>query len=369
MEITPRERMKMVINHERPDRTPAVLRARPEVNRALIEYFGVKDIYEVHKILGTDGWGGVHLDISFPESERKANTILEGDFPYAGSKVILHDKDIFEDCWGIIRKIGKDRKYVQWVSGPLVNARDPDEYNFPGPESIIEDEKLPRKVEEQKKSGLWVSGSITQPFTLAWELRGIENLLIDYAINHDFLEKLYDKIYLLYGEMAKKLTSAGIDQLRIVGDIAMQDRLFMRPEWWRKIDKVRLAKLISECKEINPELHIFLHSDGNLWEIMDDLIEIGFEIIDPIQPECMDPVEVKKRYGDKIVLHGCGSLQKTLPFGTPEDCREEVRYLIRNCGYNGGLVLRISNAIGFDVPIENVVAWYEEVRNFNLSKL
>ena len=83
----------------------------------------------------------------------------------------------------------------------------------------------------------------------------------------------------------------------------------------------------------------------------------------------MDPFEVKRKWGDRIVLHGCGSLQKVLPFGTVVDVRKHVTDLIEQCGYNGGLVLRISNAIGFDVPLENTLAFFETARDYDMSKL
>ena len=367
--MTPRERMKKVIAHELPDRTPAVLAGRPEVHRALVEYFEVKSMADVHRILGTHGWGGVGLGMDFPGYEEKCNGKLEGDMPYAGSNYIFHDERTFEDRWGVIRRVGADAKYVEWVDGPLTSAEDPYECDFPGPDRIIDNPDLAQTVADQKAKGLWVSCGVTQPYKTAWELRGMENLLADYAGNPRFVEGLYDRIYETYGEILRRCTEAGVDQIGIGGDIAMQDRLIMGPERWRAIDKPRLAHMIGVCKRINPDVHVFIHSDGDLKQIMDDLIEIGFDIIDPIQPECMDPAEVKQRWGDQIVLHGCGSLQKTLPFGTEEDCREEVRGLIRNCGYNGGLVLRISNAIGFDVPTENVVAWFEEARDFEMNTL
>ena len=367
--MTLRERMLKVVSHERPDRTPAVLAGRPEMDRALMQWYDVDSMAEVRRILGTDGWGGVGLGIAFPGHKERCNGRLEGDMPYAGREHIFHDERTFEDEWGVVRRVGEDRKYVEWVSGPLVNAHDPDEYDFPGPDRIIDNPDLARRVAEQKDRGLWVAASVTQPYKTAWELRGMENLLADYAGNPAFVEKLYDRIFETYGEILRRCTEAGVDQIGVGGDIAMQDRIIMGPARWRAIDKPRLAAMIAACKRINPDVHVFIHSDGDLTQIMDDLIEIGFDIIDPIQPECMEPVEVKRRWGDRIVLHGCGSLQRTLPFGTPEDCREEVRHLIRTCGYNGGLVLRISNAIGFDVPVENVVAWFEEARDFDMSGL
>jgi uroporphyrinogen decarboxylase len=157
--------------------------------------------------------------------------------------------------------------------------------------------------------------------------------------------------------------------IKIVGDIAMQDRMLMSPELWRRIDKPRMARLISECRSGNPDLFFFFHSDGNVTAIMDDLIEIGFDVINPIQPECMDPVDVKKRWGNKITMHGGLSVQRTLPMGSVEDVRAEVATLIENCGYDGGLVVCPSNVVQPDTPVENIIACYHSARDFDLSKI
>ncbi|MFH1568329.1 MAG: uroporphyrinogen decarboxylase family protein [Gemmatimonadota bacterium] len=362
--MTHRERMAAVADHHRPDRIPAVLAARPEVDRALMAHYGVSSMAEVHRILGTEGWAGVGVGLDWGDWGERTTGRLEGDFPYAGRDYILHAEDTFEDEWGVVRRVGRDRKYVEWISGPLVGARDPEEYDFPGVERLVEDPHLARRVAELKAADCWVAAGVTMPYKTAWELRGMENLLADYLLDPGFVERLYDRIFGLYGEMLARCAAAGVDQVGFGGDIAMQDRIIMGPEAWRRIDKPRLAAAIARCRAIKPDVHVYIHSDGNLWAIMDDLIEIGFDIIDPIQPECMVPAQVKRRYGDRIVLHGCGGLQKTLPFGTVAKVRQEVIGLIEECGYDGGLVLRESNAIGFDCPVENVVAWFETARDY-----
>ena len=83
----------------------------------------------------------------------------------------------------------------------------------------------------------------------------------------------------------------------------------------------------------------------------------------------MPPEQVKREFGDRITLHRCGSLQRTLPFGTPEDCRQEARRLVERCGVGGGLVLGASNTISFDVPVENIAACYEAVRDYDIREL
>lgn len=363
--MTRRERILTTMNHQRPDRVPAVLAARPEVNRMLMQHFGVSSMAEVHSILGTDGWAEVRVAIDWSDFEKKTNGRLEGDCPYAGREYIFHDENTFEDEWGVIRSKGRDGKYVQWVSGPLVDAQDPDEYDFPTIGRLIDDPELPKRVSTLKRNDYFVDSGVQMPYKTAWQLRGMEKLLADYIVNPEFVEKLYDSIYPLYGEVWARAVESGVDMIGVGGDIAMHDRVMMGPDAWRRIDKPRMAEIISRSRKINPDVHVFIHSDGNLWEIMEDLIEIGFDVIDPIQPECMDPVEVKKRWGDRIVLHGGGSVQHTLPFGTVAEVHQEVTRLIENCGYNGGFVLRASNAISFDCPLENILTFFETARDYN----
>jgi uroporphyrinogen decarboxylase len=101
------------------------------------------------------------------------------------------------------------------------------------------------------------------------------------------------------------------------------------------------------------------HSDGDLTEIIPDLVEIGVDILNPIQPESMDPRELKRRYGKRLVLNGAVSLQRTLPFGTAEEVRREITDLVAICGAGGGFVLAPSNQLQPDTPLENIIAVYE----------
>lgn len=370
--MTQRERILTVLRHEIPDQMPSIIDARQEVKEKLVQYYGVESFEDVLQILGAENMYRFQTDtmlkVSFPGYEEKAE-LMEGPWMGGGQKYIKIDERTFQDAWGIVRQIGSDGKFVEWRSGPLENADDPDEYDFPGPERIIDDPGLPAKVAAWKEQGLFVRTLVSQPYKTAWLLRGMQNLLMDYLTNRSFVEKLYDKIYALQGEILRRCTRSGVDMIGFDGDIAMQDRLIMGPRNWRKVDKPRLAAVVQSCKAINPDVYAFIHSDGDITAILPDLIEIGFDVIDPMQPECMDHVEIKKKYGDQITMHRGGSLQRTLPFGTPENCRQEAINLIEQCGYNGGLLPGASNTVSFDVPIENLVAWYEAVRDYDLSKL
>jgi len=365
--MTPRERILAALHHERPDRTPTDGWFHPEVVEALKHHYNASDWAEVLRRLGIEGWADVGGWELFPHYAKRAvrRPGHSESFPAAWI-----DENTYEDPWGIRFKMGEGDRYQQWVSGPLENASSVDEiarYPFPEPADIRELDGRATQVAKLKAENQFVCGGIENPFKRLWHLRGYENALMDYASDPDLVNAIYDPLFALSSELAVRMTRAGVDMIKVVGDVAMQDRVIMKPELWRRIDKPRWAKFISTCRAINKDLFFFFHSDGKLTDLMDDLIEVGFNVINPIQPECMDPFEVKKWWGKRITLHGCISLQRTLPFGSVADVRAEVEGLIRGCGQDGGLVLMPSNVIQPDTPIQNIVACYEAARDLKWS--
>ncbi len=365
---TPRERMAAALRHRLADRIPATIFARGEVQRALARRLGVASFDEVKRLLGAELYADVELSLEFPAS-RKPNGMLAGDCPYAGERFFFHDERTFEDAWGVVRRVGSDGRYVGWVCGPLADAQSLSGWELPEPRFAPDDRELEREIARRKAEGLFVRAFVPNPYKTAWYLRGMDALLADYAADPGFVESLYDRICPFFSDLLARYARLGVDMVAIEGDIAMQDRIIVGPGRWRRIDKPRLAAMIAAARRANPDVCVFFHSDGNLMDVMEDLVEIGFTVIDSLQPECMDPVEVKRRWGSRIVLHGCGSLQKVLPFGTVEDCRAEVRTLIESCGYDGALVLRPSNMVGWDVPLDNIIAWYDEARTFDPARI
>jgi len=367
--MTPRERILATLNHEVPDRTPSAGWFHNEVRKMLLAHYRTDDWDTVLKELGIEGWAELSPGLRFPEYELRA-TDRTGSA--SGRRAVWLDERTYEDAWGVRHRIGEGGWYEEWVGGPLEEARtveDVEAYSFPTADQIKEPENYAERVKKLKDEELFVSGGISNPYKTAWMLRGMDNVLADYLANRDLLEAIYDPLYALFGEMAKRMARAGVDMITVTGDIAMQDRIIMGPDAWRAVDKPRLAKLIADCRALNPDVFFFIHSDGDITALMDDLVEIGFNVINPLQPECMDPVKVKKRWGDRITIHGGVSLQRTLPFGTVEDVRDEVEHLIRKCGYNGGLVVFPSNVIQPDTRVENIIACFHAARDFDVAGL
>jgi uroporphyrinogen-III decarboxylase len=136
-------------------------------------------------------------------------------------------------------------------------------------------------------------------------------------------------------------------------DVGSQNQMMISPRMWRKYFKPRMANFISELKAINPAVKVAYHTDGNVEPIIPELIEIGIDVLNPIQPASMDPAQIKKEYGDKLCFWGTIDEQQTLPFGTPEDVVNEVRERLETVGYDGGLILAPTHHVQLDTPLEN----------------
>ncbi|MBM3855949.1 MAG: hypothetical protein FJ399_22815, partial [Verrucomicrobia bacterium] len=119
------------------------------------------------------------------------------------------------------------------------------------------------------------------------------------------------------------------------------------------------AATVRAVKQCRPETFVFYHSDGNLEPVIPELIEIGIDILNPVQPECMDPAALKRRFGDRLSFWGTVSVQRTMPFGTPAMVRAEVAARVRDVAYGGGLILAPAHVLGPETPWENIVAFFD----------
>jgi uroporphyrinogen decarboxylase len=353
-----RKRFFQTVRHEQPDRVPLDLWIRPEVLRELKRFLDTDD---VETALGID-FARVEIGECVPGFEQKAGAPRGGDWPGASRRYIWHDERTLEDAWGVVQRVGSDGKLLQWIAGPFAGRADVEAFRWPDESCLAPAESISAGVKELKAADRVVLGEVAMPFKRAWHMRGLENLLCDMLGDREFVERLYDRIYAFESARAVRLAEAGVDCIMVVGDIAMERRLIFRPELFRELDVPRLRRMIGEVRRVRPDALMFYHSDGDISAVMDDLIFAGFDIINPIQPECMDPEEVKRRWGDRITLWGTISVRTTLPQGTPDAVRATVRDRIRRCGTNGGLVIAPANVIMYDTPVENVVAMYEAAR-------
>lgn len=173
---------------------------------------------------------------------------------------------------------------------------------------------------------------------------------------------LLDQLTALLVHNALILTRAGIDILLLDDDVAMSTGPIIGLHTWREFFKPRLADVIRLARQANPELLIFYHSDGDFTAIVADLIEIGVNVINPIQPDCMDPFTIKRKFGDRLALWGTVGSAGLWDHGTPADIRAEVKTRIETLG-PAGLLLCPAYDLDY-APFENIVAFVEAVKEY-----
>lgn len=201
-------------------------------------------------------------------------------------------------------------------------------------------------------------------FEVAWYLRGMEELMLGFYEDPEFNACLLDVLTDLRVEMAKRYAKAHTDVLMLGDDVSTQLDMMMSPDLWRRELKPRLKRVIDAAKAEKPDILIFYHGDGNLSAIVEDLIEIGVDVLNPIQPECVDPFELKRRYGDRLSFWGGIGTQTTMPFGTREEIFRVCEKLIREVGKGGGFVLAPTHTLEPEVPWENIEAFLDAVEQF-----
>ena len=223
---------------------------------------------------------------------------------------------------------------------------------------------LAQQVEQLHQEGWYVKGFCGHIYEVAWQLTSMEKLLCDFLVNPAFAAYLLERITDNVVFAARKLAEAGVDCLGTGDDVGMQDRLMMSPQTWRQWLKPCWRRVFRAAREVNPDIQIWYHSDGNISGIIPDLMEIGLDILNPVQPECMDQAQLKNQYGDRLAFWGCIGTQTTMPFGTPDEVRATIKELIDTIGAGGGLLLAPTHVLEPDVPWENVVAMFEAIDEY-----
>ncbi|MCX7038980.1 MAG: hypothetical protein NT005_07600 [Spirochaetes bacterium] len=284
--MSSRRRVLDAARHRETDRVPLDYWSREDVTARLCAHLGVRDEEALYRRLGID-LRGIPIHEHHEEFEQKVTGTLGGFSECAGGRFIIHEDGRFEDAWAVVRRLGSDQLYDEWVSGPFVADTNLDSFPWPAGD-IFDAVDVVRERVTAWRGEFALLGRLNLPFKIAWHMRGLENFLCDMLLDPSFARELLQRIARYEREKGLRLIRAGVDIVGIYGDIAMQDRMLVHLASWRELEKPLLAEMIAGFKAENPDLLVFFHSDGNTTEVMQDLIEIGVDIVNPIQPECMD---------------------------------------------------------------------------------
>lgn len=344
--MTSKERVAMAIAHEEPDRVPVCATYVPEIEEKLrAKYHPEGD-----------------LGVALGNDMVKIASGLENSFYYKDTPEYVCPYGI---TWRNVRN--ETGHFTEIVRHPLAGD-DVDRilnYQMPDPRQATDVLEATRQAVEQYGKDKWIIGSCQcSLFEAAWYLRGLDTFMMDLAMEEDWVDEYLDKVMQYPLVMGQQFIDLGVDMVWLGDDIATQLNMMISPAMWRRYFKPRYAKMFETFKKKNPAVKLCYHSCGNLSAVVDDLIEIGLDVLNPIQPMAMEPAAFKKRFGDRITMYGAMDVQKILPFGSPEDVRNEVRRLIDNCAGGGGFILSPAHHIQSDTSVENVEAFYQAARDF-----
>ena len=276
------------------------------------------------------------------------------------------------DFWGChTRKVENDfNTYFEFDHHPLAGAKSVEDvarHDWPGldwwdygalPATIrAANRKEPRAIM------YFAGGSFETP----WYMRGMEAFMIDLYENPDIVDAICARVTEYYVQRALRAVDAAggeIDMIGSGGDIGSQRGMMVNPDVWRERIKPYSGRLISTFKQRG--LATFYHSCGSLVPVIDDLIEVGLDVLDPIQvcAAGMRPEELFPAFGDRLTFHGAIDEQELLPHATPEQVYEETTRIIDILGQRGGFIVSPSHQVQGDTPPENIVALFDAVRDY-----
>lgn len=246
---------------------------------------------------------------------------------------------------------------------PLKNIKLYKTYQFPDPNEPQLNKNIEETIIKNKNKFFIISNHSFALWERAYCLRGFENFLFDMVENKKFAEELLDRITEYQVQLAKRYVVCGVDGGLTGDDWGQQRGLLFSPKLWRALIKPRIAKIWNVYKDAG--LSVFHHTCGDVREIIPDLIEIGLDVLNPIQPQAMPIEELSKNYANDLSFWGGLSLQKTLPFGSVDEVQKEVENTVKILGVKGGYIISPAHELTSDIPLENFDAMMKTIRKFS----
>ena len=266
----------------------------------------------------------------------------------------------WQDEFGVVWDRSGLDKDIGVVSEVLLKEAGLSSYQFPA-SPVEEVKKVTKKVLGNGRDTFKFGKIAMTYFERAWSLRGMENLMMDMALNIPFAEELFGQIADYNMQIIDTAVQYDIDGFYFADDYGQQTGLLMSPDMWRRFIKPGLAKRFATIKSANTV--VVLHCCGKIDAILGDLIDIGLDIYNTVQPEVYDLKKLKKEFGNHLTFWGAISTQQTLPFVKPDELKRIVRETIEIMGQGGGYIAAPTHRVPEDVPVENVAALIEVLKS------
>jgi uroporphyrinogen decarboxylase len=349
MQMTELERFQATVSHRRPDRLLFYMSFTPDLERRVREAEGLDDKADLGRHFGMFRPVSIRFK---PPADR-----VEPDWSVYFRGVERREGSYF-DGNGVLHVPGGEYHFTHYIS-PLREAgslADLEAYPWPDWERY-DTGHFAEAVSRAHTEGRAARVACTHMYEDAWQVRGYEPFLMDMISEPEWAHYVLDRFKERNKLLAAAAARAGADELHTGDDVANQRALMFSREHWRAFIKAKWAEVYAAAKAIKPDIRVWYHSDGDISEIIPELIEIGVDIFNPLQPECVDLLEIKRLYGEKIVIDGTIGTQTTMPFGTPDDVRRCVKERVAALGRDGALILSPTHVLEPEVPIANIRAF------------
>ena len=326
-----RDVIRTVLEHRQPPYVPWSLGFTHEAAAKLRQHFGQEDLepFLHNHILGLGTGIGFFTDLG---------------------------NDLVQDVFGVVwdRSVDKD---IGAVKGQVLPEPTLTGYTFPNPHDPRFFADIPDRIAryEDRFRVFQIGFSL---YERAWTLRGMENLMMDFLDHPQFVQTLFSAIADYNITQVEKALEYDIDAVYFGDDWGQQCGLQMGPRLWRKFIYPVLQRMYTVVHDAGK--YIFIHSCGDVDELFDDLIAIGLNCFNPFQPEVMDVFALLKQYRGRLTFHGGLSTQRTLPYGSVDDVRRETQHLL-DAGREGDYIFAPAHAVEGDVPLENMLAFIEQL--------
>lgn len=353
-------RVKTALNHQEPDRVPWDFWATPEIEAKLVSHLGLANIEEVLR----------HLDVDLRYYRGPS---------YVGRELRKFDDGTSEDLWGVVRKsVQVDTGVYQWtyshvVKSPLEDAQsavevhsythwptadmwdysrvEEDCASFPGYAVVYAGDRLDRTA--QLKPAMY--------------LRGMEQIYVDMSCDPDIADAIFARIrdyFIPYNDRVFAAAKGKIDIFMMGDDFGNQNSPLVSVGMWRRFFKPGFKAFIEVAHRHG--IKVMHHTCGAVKDLIPDFIDCGLDILQSVQPRAhgMDLGGLKREFGKDLCFHGSMDIQHTIPHGTRDDIRAEVKARMQTGKSNGGFIISTAHNIQPDTPIENVLALFEAYREF-----
>jgi uroporphyrinogen decarboxylase len=249
--------------------------------------------------------------------------------------------------------------YMEVIEAPFANitsADEVDKFPFPHPEAEGRFEDAKAAIAKYENDYFIIGDVELTMFEMAWHMVGMEKFMTDMATGEAYIGALLDQCKEFSIGVGKRLVALGVDGIWTGDDFGAQNGMMISPRMWRNIFKPRFAEVFSEFKAVNPNVLIMYHCDGAIAPILEDLVEIGLEVFNPVQPNVPghEPEALKSRFGEKLSFWGAIDQQYLLPRGTADEIEKDVADKIRVLGAGGGYLCSPAHIVQADTSMENL---------------